>query len=124
MALSWLLWPACSTEQNRASQDENRGAEAAKQERQMYQDKIEAKLRDLDQQIETLKTKMGKLDKADRRQFEKQMAELDRKRAAAHEEFEKLKNPSQEAWQDLKAGIDAAINDLEAAYRQAASHFK
>jgi restriction endonuclease S subunit len=90
----------------------------------MYQDNIEAKLRDLDQQIDALKVKIGKQKKVDRKQLEQEMAELDRKREAAHQDFEKLKNSSQEAWRDMKVGIEAAMEDLETAYEQAASHFK
>ena len=123
MAMSLMLWPACSTEQNRAGQNVNNAAETARQEKQMYQDKIEAKLRDLDQQIDALKVKIGKQNRVDRKQLQQQMAELDRKRVAAHQELEKLKNSSEEAWQDMKAGIEAAIGDLETAYERAASHF-
>jgi hypothetical protein len=52
------------------------------------------------------------------------MADLDKKREAAHLRLEKLKNSSQEAWVDMKLGIDSAMDDLENAYQRAASHFK
>ena len=90
----------------------------------MYQDKAEAKLRDLDQQIDTLETKIGKENKVERKQLDQQMAELERKRDIAHQKLERLETSSQEAWGDMKSGIDAAMDDLEAAYQQAASHFK
>ena len=123
MATALLLWPACSAEQKTASQNENKEAEAARHERLLYQAKIEAKLRDLDREIGTLKTKIGNQNKVARKQLEQQMAELARKREAAQKEFERLKNSSQEAWRDMQAGIDAAMEDLETAYNRAASHF-
>lgn len=124
IAISLLLWPACSTEQKTASQNEKRETETARQEREEFQGKVEAQLRDLDREIDALRAKMGKPNKVRRKQVEKQMAELERKREAAQEEFEKLQNSSQEAWKDMKVGIDAAMEDLETAYKQAASHFK
>ena len=119
-----LLWPACSAEQKTASQKEHKEAEAARHERQMYQDRIEKELRDLDQEIDTLKTKIGSQNRVDGKQLIQPMAELNRKREAAQKEFENLKNSSQEAWRDMKTGIDAAMADLETAYEQASSHFR
>ncbi len=124
MALSLLLWPGCSTQQDRASQSENNGTEAARQEKQVYQQQVEARLRELDEEIDALKIKMRAQKEVDRKQLEQPMAELDRKRAACHRDLEKLKNSSEDAWRDLKVGIDAAMDDLEAAYEQAASHFR
>jgi TolA-binding protein len=124
MALSMWLWPACSTETNRASQNVDSAAETAKEEEQVYQDRVEANLRDLDQQIDALKVKMKKENKVEHKQLDQQMAELERKRDVAHQKLEKLGTSSQEAWGDMRSGIDAAMDDLEAAYEQAASHFK
>ena len=89
----------------------------------MYQHQIEAKLRALDQHIGALKKNAGKQSKVDRKELVKEIAELDRKSAAAHLEFEKLQNSSQTAWQDMKSGLEAAVKDLETAYDKAASRF-
>jgi multidrug resistance efflux pump len=122
-AMSLLLWPACNADLNRASQNENSNAETARQQRLVYQTKIEAKLHYLDREIDELKTEM-KQSKLDRNQYDQRMAELERKRELAHEKLEKLQRSSQEAWVDMRAGIDAAMDDLESAYQKAAHHFK
>jgi TolA-binding protein len=133
LAMSLMLWPACSTEQNKASQNENKGTESARQQRQMYQTQIEAKLRELDHEIDALTKKIENENSEDRtraRQQEyrakaqQQMAELDRERAAARRQLDRLQNSGQDAWQDVKVGIDAAVQDLQAAYDRAASEFK
>ncbi|MGO8735563.1 MAG: hypothetical protein ACLQVM_22520 [Terriglobia bacterium] len=67
MAMSLLLWPACSVEQKPASKNENKEAEAARHERKMDEDKIGTQLRDLDQEIDALRAKMGKQNKVDRK---------------------------------------------------------
>jgi TolA-binding protein len=124
MGLSLLLLPACSTEQNRASQNSNNSMESARQERQEYQEKADSKLRELDQQIATLKSRLETEKNVDRKEVGRQMAELDRKRAEAQRQLDRLEHSSEGAWQDMKAGIDAAMDDLESAYHQAAAHFK
>ena len=115
--------PAASN-RDRAGQKVNNPTEAAQQERQAYQDRVEARIRELDQEIDALKIKMGVKSQEERKQLEQPMAELERKRLAAHRDLEKLKNSSEDAWQDMKAGMDAALDDLEAAYEKAATQFR
>jgi len=124
MAVALLMWPACSAENRPTGRNDDHKAEAARQERQAYQDKIQAKLRDLDAEIDALTAKMESQSKGDREKLKPQMAELQRKREAARQELVKLNNSSAKAWRDMKAGIDAAMDDLEAACKQAASRFK
>jgi hypothetical protein len=133
LAMSLLFWPACSTEQNRANPNESTEAESARQQRLRYQDQIEAKLHGLDHEIDALTQKIENETSEDRtkaRQQEyrakaqQQLAELDRKREAARRQLNKLKDSGQDAWQDMKGGIDAALQNLQAAYDRAAAEFK
>ncbi len=104
-----------------------------RQERQKYQDQIEAQFRDLDQRIDDLAARIEKENseartKARGREYrdksQQEIAELQRKREIARRKLENLRNSSQDAWQDMKVGIDAAMRDLKSAYDQAASHFQ
>jgi hypothetical protein len=133
LALSLLLFPACGTEQNTASQNENKDTDSSRQQRQMYQDQVEAKLRELDHEIDALTQKIeneshGDSTKARQEEYrakaQQQVAELNRKREAARRELDRLKSSSQDAWQDMKVGINAAMQDLKAAYDRAAAQFK
>ena len=124
LAMSLVLCPACNTEQNGAKADENTVEETARQEQLMYQNRVEANLRDLDRRIDALKEKIANKSKAERRQLAPQMAELERKREVAHQKLDKLKSSSQEAWGDMKVGINAAMIDLESAYEKAAADLK
>lgn len=93
-------------------------------ERQQYQDKVEAKLRELDGEIAALKAKSAKQRKDSGRDFDQEMARLQQKVKDARQKFAQLKNSSQGAWQDMKEGIDTAVKDLQTAYDRAALHFK
>jgi inorganic triphosphatase YgiF len=99
-------------------------AEAGTSERQQYQEKIEAKLRELDREIAELKAEAAKQSRDAGKEVDQQVPELERKYEVARQKYEKFKNSSQGAWQDMKAGIDAAMKDLQAAYNRAALHFK
>jgi predicted RNase H-like nuclease (RuvC/YqgF family) len=122
LVMSLLLWPACNTQQNAASETQQR-LDVAKQ-KEMYQERVEENLRKLDREIDALKAKMRNESKVDGKALDREMAELEQKREAAHQKFERLKDSSQAAWQDMRAGIDAAMDDLSAAYEKASSHIK
>jgi hypothetical protein len=119
-----LLLPACSLEQNRANQNSTNAVESARQQKQIYEAKVDEALRDLDQEIEALKIKVRVQNRSDRPQIDQQIAELERKRAELRARLTRLKESSGEAWKDMKSGIDAAVSDLDVAYEQAVSHFK
>jgi len=114
----------CSSQQATSARQGNREGETASQQRNQFQEKTQAKLRKLDQEIEALNAKAAKQGKEVRKDLDRQMAELERKRQVLQQQLEKFKNSSQEAWRDMKPGIDAAMKDLELAYKRAASHFK
>ncbi len=119
-----LILPACNLEQNRANQNTNNAIESAREEKQAYEAKVDAALRDLDQEIEGLKIKDRVQNRADRRQVDQQIAELEVKRAELRARLTTLRESSGEAWKDMKGGIDRALKDLDVAYVQAVSHFK
>lgn len=124
--LAILLWvaPAGTTQLRAASQNENQKADSAEKQRQVFQAKAQVELRDLDRKIDDLKARLRTEKDVDQKQINRQMNDLERKRMAAQRDLVKLENSSQAAWQDMKAGLESAMHDLESAYDQAASHFK
>lgn len=124
LATILLMWIPGGAQQVPATMQNSSGSEAASAQRKEYQQEVAAKLRELDREIDDLNAKAAKQGKETRKEFNREMAELGQKRAVARQRFESLKTSSQEAWRDMKPGIDAAMKDLESAYRRAASHFK
>jgi TolA-binding protein len=122
LVMTFLFSVGCSVQQDRASQ--NDAMESARQKREMYQDQLAEKLRHLDDEISALKARIENDNKGDRKQLDRQMAELEQKRAVAHEKLEKIRDSSQAAWEEMKAGMDAAMKDLEVAYKQADAYLK
>jgi uncharacterized protein HemX len=118
-----IFGPACSNFQGGSSSNQNADAERARQQRQIYQDRAEEKLHELDRQIEDLKTKITTDKHHEHKDDESQLDDLQRKREVAHQKLEKLRTSSSEAWQDMKTGIDEAMDDLSTAFKRADSHF-
>jgi peptidoglycan hydrolase CwlO-like protein len=124
LAISLLMCAPCRSQEKASTPNNNAKGEGTIQEKDQYQREIEAKLRELDQEIDGLKTQAANQSDQARKQFDKQMAELDRKREIARRKLNKFENSSEAAWRDMKPGINSAMKDLEAAYQRAAAHFK
>jgi Zn-dependent M32 family carboxypeptidase len=123
LPLILLTWASCTSQPAAPGQRTTGESEAARQ-RNQYEEKAEAKLRELNRRIAELNAKAGPQARSARKQLDRQIAELDKRRAALQQQLEKFKNTSQEAWRDAKPGIDAAMRDLEDAYQRAAADFK
>jgi len=85
---------------------------------------IEQRLKELDERTKTLQEKAKEKSGAARERIEKQLAELQDEKAAAREKLKELRSKSEAAWKDMRAGMEAAMEELEKAYKQAASHFE
>ena len=124
LALVVLTWVP-SRCQDAASTQQKQGERAtARQQRDSYQEKAEARLRELKRQIDDLNTKAGKQGSEARKGLDRQVAQLDRQRVAVQQQLEKVRTASQQAWRDMKPDLDAAMKNLEAAYQHAAADLK
>ena len=124
LAVAFLAWIPCRGQDTASTRQKNGERATASQQRDGYQDKAEARLRELKRQIDVLTAKASKQGTEARKQFDRQIAELDRQRATVQQQLDKLKTSSQQAWRDMKPNLDAAMKNLEAAYQRAAADFK
>jgi len=98
------------------------------QQKEEYQKQMEAKLQELDREIQDLQTKAqsnaAELKEKSKEEFNQTMEELRNKQQAATEKLDQLKSASGKAWEDTKAGVDSAFDELSKAFDRARSHFK
>jgi hypothetical protein len=93
------------------------------QNRDEYQKKMQAALRDLDERIEDLRDRADDAGAEARRKYARELDELGKKREVLREKLDKVKAASPGAFKDLKAGADEAYNDLLKAYDRARARF-
>lgn len=107
--------------QAQQSKEETRNATES---REQYQKRIQERLDKLGRQISALEAKEETEANGARQQLRKQLRELTRQHQAAARQYEELKQESQEAWEKAKPKMDAAVDELEKAYRDLASRFQ
>ncbi len=99
------------------------GAEP-KEQKDEFQKKAEATLKELNRKLEELKSKAVELQGATKKEFDQQWGNLKKKQEIANKRLEKLKSASDKTWEDLKSKTDSAIKELEKLYDRVASKFK
>lgn len=88
-----------------------------------FLEKTQTRLAEYDKEIDQMKAKAEKLGGDAKAKAEQQLTALRQKRDALSEKLKELGSSTGNAWEQLKSGIDAAMEDLGNAYKQAAAEF-
>jgi hypothetical protein len=94
------------------------------EEKKEYQRTAEIKLGELDAKIDGLTAKAKGLEAKAREKFYKRIGKLQSQKVSVEQKLKELKNESGEAWDDIKTGVENAIEDLDEGFRTAAARFK
>ncbi|MBD3181582.1 hypothetical protein GF312_04765 [Candidatus Poribacteria bacterium] len=88
-----------------------------------YQKKIEAELKQMDVKIHKLEADTAKASSDVLMETKKQIRKIREKREELEESLKKLKNSGDEAWMDIKEGIDNSLAEMKAAFTNAMARF-
>ncbi len=111
-----LLIPACTPPRTAGSRRPH--------QRTDYVGQAKSELNQLDQHINDLKAKADKAQGNAKAELNAEIDQLRKKEAAARQRIAQIEAASEDSWESLQAGADAALNDLQKAYDQAAARFK
>jgi uncharacterized coiled-coil DUF342 family protein len=89
-----------------------------------YKQKLQAQLSEWNAEIEKLRAKADNAEADARIEYQKQIEELRSMHETASAKLAELKGASDDAWEDLKVGIDRASSSLSEALKAAKSRFK
>lgn len=89
-----------------------------------YQEKLQAQLDELGAEIDKLKAKADGAKADTQLEYYKEIEELRTMQEDANKRLMELGQAGDDAWEDLKAGIDNAWDSLGQAIKSAASRFK
>jgi DNA repair exonuclease SbcCD ATPase subunit len=92
--------------------------------KKVYEQKLQAQLDEWSAEIDKLKAKADSA-KADRKiEYYEEIEKLRTMQETASNKLNEVKNASDDAWEDLKAGIESAGDSLGSALKSATSKFK
>lgn len=107
------------TLRGRAEEAASKGRERAKEASEQYAAEAKSRLQDLDKRIGELRSESEHAARGVR----ERLSALEKKRAEAVRQFDRLSSSSKEAWQDVKGGMERALGDLKEAYDKAKAHY-
>ena len=90
---------------------------------QAFREQTAAKLAEYEKEIDQLQAKAEKLEGDAKAKAEQQLTALRLKRDEVIEKLKELGSAGGNAWEQIKSGIEAALEDLGNAYKKAAAEF-
>ena len=113
---------------NKAAEAVDTAADYTMEQKEAYMQKIDIRLKELDRDIEALGNRIqagtDEMTAEGRAKLEASLQTLKAQKEGAVEQYEKLKTSGGQAWDELKAGMDAAMKKLNAAYDKAKAEFE
>lgn len=93
------------------------------QDKKAYYEQIEAEINRWDDKISKLKDNTKNVNEGVKTQYYEQVEDLMALSELAKQKLQELKEYGDEHWQDFKAGMDAAMENLSKSYDKISSHF-
>ncbi len=106
-----------------ADQAIHSAAEFSRQTKEEFQKSLQARLQELDSEIEKLREKGRDLTDDAQANWDRKMAELETKREAAGAQLNEITRSSAEAWKDVQKGAQSAWDELDKAFHDVAREF-
>jgi hypothetical protein len=99
-------------------------AEAVAKKKKVYEAKMGVQLKEWDIQVKKLKAKAERSRADLKKKYLEHIKELRGSHRTAKEKLTVFKKSGDEAWGDLKGGVDVAVGEFKKSLRQAVSRFK
>ncbi len=94
-----------------------------REQMQAFQEQAETRLDEYKKAVDQLQVNAEKLEGDAKAKAEQQLTALRQKRDEVSEKLKDLRSSSGNAWEQLKSGVDEAMEDLGNAYKKAAFEF-
>ena len=95
----------------------------SQEQMQAFREQTETRLAEYEQEIDQLQAKAEKLGGDAKAKAEQQLTALRQKQDAVAEKLKELGSAGGNAWEQIKSGIETALEDLGKAYKKAAAEF-
>ena len=93
-------------------------------EKQAYEERLEAQLREWNAEIELLQAKIAKARASAKVEYSGLLKDLKSKRSDAQRKLRDLQRAGEGAWEDLREGVEEAWSQLRDGLKNALSRFK
>lgn len=93
-------------------------------EKEAYQEKLKAQLKEWQARIDILQAKAEKANAEVKLKYYRQVDDLRVKRDLIQKRYEELRLSGEDAWREIKTGLEQSRTDIKEAFERAAKKFK
>lgn len=93
-------------------------------EKQAYEKKLQAHIDEWNAEIAKLKARADRADAEARIEYQRRAADLKARQEAIGAKLDELRKRGEDAWGDIRSGIDSAAKELQEALNSASSKLK
>lgn len=93
-------------------------------DKEIYEQKIKARLDEWQSEIDKYKARLKNAEADAKLEVEQQLNDIQAKQDKAKQTFSELSKAGENAWEDVKSGLDRALAELDGAIKAASSEFK
>jgi len=91
-------------------------------QKEQYEKSMEERLRKIGKELDELKTKAADMTEEERKEMNQHIEEVEMKQKLASRKLEEMRKESQKEWKKVADEMNAAMNELEAAYEKRQNH--
>jgi len=92
--------------------------------KEKYVEKMSGQLKQLASKIDEMEVQANLAKAEAKEKYQRQISDLRSKKAEAEQKLNEVRSKGEEAWQDLKTGIDSAVDDMLGAVESALDKVK
>jgi hypothetical protein len=92
--------------------------------KQAYEEKFNAQLDELNAKVDILKAKAKQAEASAKADYYETIEDLLKKKSEVQTRFEQLQKAGDEAWEDMKQGVESSASTFAAAVKSAVSRFE
>lgn len=85
---------------------------------EIYQEKAQARYDQYSAKIENLLARFNETKADTKLKIKNQFEDLTHQQESVADKLDQMKNAGEDAWQEMRSGIDSALDDLEKTYQQ------
>lgn len=93
------------------------------EEQQAYKEKLKAKIDEWDAKIKEMRAKADQAQAESKIEYQQQVDQMETKREKLSDQLEQIKQAGGEAWKDIAAGADRALDELRESFEKAKAKF-
>jgi phage shock protein A len=92
--------------------------------KEIYQQKAQARIDQMEAKINELRARFNEAKADAKMKVSNQFEDLTSRQETVENKIDQMKDAGEDAWKDMRSGLDTAMDELESSFNEAANQFE